>query len=829
MKYFHSHAVGLILTLCAGSTVSADEGAGPLVLSQDGRTRYAIVIAADAHEAEAYAAKELAYFLKKMTGAAFEVRRDDTPPSEHEIVVGHTNRRSLGELPPSLRTDNFEGFTIVRDGERLLIMGNIPRGTVYGVYDFLDVELGVRFLAHHVNHVPRKPTLEVAMMSRVYGPPMERRTIWEGWVMGDATVRNRMNGISFQILNEKMLGGVKMVGRPTHTFASFVPQEKYFSEHPEYFAYIDGKRRDTYKGVITQLCLTNPDVLPISLGVVRSWLEGARQQNPYNKYIISVSANDSPYHCKCDKCLAVNLEEGVTQGAGGPHVRFLNAIAEVVAREFPHTSVKTMFYQSGMPQKTKPVANVIVECVTGIDWRYALDDMSRKPVRYMTGYFDKFLRTVGDGQIYVWTKHNEFGDYFIAKTFSPNPGLHHIARNLRIMTEKYRVSGMFAQNSQTPGSDFQTLRYYLLARAMWRPSIDSQVEIEEFCRLYYGPAADDVLRHIDSVHDDYPQGDRPDGVDWTYMPHADQERYIATSGAILSAAEAKVDSPDLKLRVATLRLPVWKTMLNHAFEDLNNDPEYRLTEEVRTAARRFIEVGRAVRLTHMSESYGGPNVQTERGYYVRLRKLLRHGRPVDPSDPWITDNAGLAAANLTQVKRLNLCGTNVTDEGLAHLEDLTGLEALDLRYTDVTDMGLKHLENLVNLTELQLGGMSRNAGKMITDVGINHLRKMTKLRKLALGGTKISDQALDTIKGMTGLIDLVLSQTTVTDDVMPVIASLADLEHLDLFNTRVTDQGTVHLRGLAKLRYLNLYDRPISDDAVDELTRANRALHVRLY
>ena len=41
-------------------------------------------------------------------------------------------------------------------------MGNIPRGTLYGVYDFLHEELGCRFLAPEVNHVPSKPTLKVA-------------------------------------------------------------------------------------------------------------------------------------------------------------------------------------------------------------------------------------------------------------------------------------------------------------------------------------------------------------------------------------------------------------------------------------------------------------------------------------------------------------------------------------------------------------------------------------------------------------------------------------------------------------------------------------------
>ena len=68
----------------------------PLKLAADGGTDYAIVIAVDAREAEAYAAKELAYFLKKMTGAEFPVRRDATPPGERELVGGERSVERRG-------------------------------------------------------------------------------------------------------------------------------------------------------------------------------------------------------------------------------------------------------------------------------------------------------------------------------------------------------------------------------------------------------------------------------------------------------------------------------------------------------------------------------------------------------------------------------------------------------------------------------------------------------------------------------------------------------------------------------------------------------------
>ena len=44
-------------------------------------------------------------------------------------------------------------------------------------------------------------------------------------------------------------------------FNELVPPDVYFDTRPEYFSLIDGKRRKGYY----QLCLTNPDVLRITI------------------------------------------------------------------------------------------------------------------------------------------------------------------------------------------------------------------------------------------------------------------------------------------------------------------------------------------------------------------------------------------------------------------------------------------------------------------------------------------------------------------------------------------------------------------------------------
>ena len=63
-----------------------------LCLIDGGKSRYQIIVAADAGAAVRCAAGELAKYLAAMGGAAIPVRTDDTPACPWELVVGRTNR-----------------------------------------------------------------------------------------------------------------------------------------------------------------------------------------------------------------------------------------------------------------------------------------------------------------------------------------------------------------------------------------------------------------------------------------------------------------------------------------------------------------------------------------------------------------------------------------------------------------------------------------------------------------------------------------------------------------------------------------------------------------
>jgi hypothetical protein len=531
-------------------------GNGPLALAENGRTRYKIISATDGDEAIRFAVRELGTFLSRISGATFPVAWDDAPPSPFEIVIGPTNRLGLHDLPEDLQPRAWEGFAIVRDGPRLVILGRLPRATLYGVYDFLDVELGVRFLTPDVTHVPSQPTLTADVPSRRFDPVFEYRCVFSGfdelW-----TVRNRMNANKAGIPMESMLGGVRWAGKFVHTLYALVPAEEHFDAHPEFFALIEGERRREWDGGFDDYapapCMSNPDLPAVAAEKLRQWIDET-PKDPHSKYLVSVTINDSPHFCQCDTCVAINKEEGVQEG--GTKMRFVNAIAEILAPDYPNVAVETMLYHTQLPKKTRPVSNVLLRLVYDPDWRYDIDDASCKRNQVAKEYFREVQQATSGSGVYNWVKHVDFPDWLFLM-----PNLRHFASMFRAMSG-FGVTGLFCQNQATRDAQFQNIRYYLLARAMWRPQEDSRDTIREFCSLYYGPAAESVQRYIDFLHDEYGHSEQRRELSNPTVWYDD--RFIETAESMLDAAEDQASDAEQRQRVGVLRLPVWKMILDRA-------------------------------------------------------------------------------------------------------------------------------------------------------------------------------------------------------------------------------------------------------------------------
>lgn len=220
----------------------------------EGKSNYAIIYGKDATASEKTAAKELQKYLKKMTGAELWLADDASEPEgEYEILVGKTNREENGGYSVDREDLGTDGFEIKWAGKKLIIAGGEVRGTLYGVYDFLE-QLGCRFFSTDTEVVPSVETLTLdTTQATKEKPAFEYRDLFWTCTFDEViSAKMRLNGSVISGENGRMISdaygnGLEYAGDHfVHTFHYLVPPEEYFEEHPEYYSEIDGKRTSEY-------------------------------------------------------------------------------------------------------------------------------------------------------------------------------------------------------------------------------------------------------------------------------------------------------------------------------------------------------------------------------------------------------------------------------------------------------------------------------------------------------------------------------------------------------------------------------------------------------
>ena len=142
-----------------------------LTLAAEGRSDYVIVVSRDAIAPEKEAARELSHYLGRITSAEFAVTGErEAPADKRWIMVGAT--RSVTELLPEINWPALgpEGIVIQTRGDRILIAGGRPRGTIYAVYTFLEDFAGCRWWTSTEASIPPKSVLTIREPDISYVP-----------------------------------------------------------------------------------------------------------------------------------------------------------------------------------------------------------------------------------------------------------------------------------------------------------------------------------------------------------------------------------------------------------------------------------------------------------------------------------------------------------------------------------------------------------------------------------------------------------------------------------------------------------------------------------
>jgi hypothetical protein len=635
---------------------------------------YQIVIPQAPTTAEKRAAEELERCLHEITGAHFPIVDDAAPARDHEFVLGRNAR--LRELDVRVPFDRLkeDGFILKTVGDRLVIVGGSEKGVLYGVYTFLEDYLGRRKYSSKAAKIPKRESLVLPEIDDMQVPVVKSRDLyyldaWDpaftDWHKLDSNMHNEW-------------------GLWVHTFGALVPPDKYFKDHPEYFAEIGGHR--VAGG---QLCLTNPGAFRVLVENLRKRMD----EKPEAK-VWSVSQNDIAGYCTCPDCRAIDEREGAPMGS-------LLTFVNKVAAEFPDKIISTLAYQysRSAPKTVRPADGVIIvlcsiECNRSRP--IATDPLS-----------ESFRKDVED-----WAKICEnilIWDYVIQfkNLVSPFPNLRVLQPNMQYFVKNNCVH-MFKQGNRDSGGEFAELRAYLLAKLLWDPNADVDALMDDFLGGYYGAAGPLIREYVDLMHDALEESG--ESLEIFGNPASPIDGYLSPSlmkryNALFDEAEKAVaGEPDVLERVRAARLPIQYAALEQAKRAGTGDRgvfaprgkgQWTVRPEIVAQLGAFVERCNKAKISRLSEWHTTPDEYREKYLQFLERKPVSHlalGKratfvtPYSPKYPACGDTGltnGIRGGDSFELNWVGFEGSDV--EIVVDLERLVPIRSVRMDFIQASD------------------------------------------------------------------------------------------------------------------------------------------------
>ena len=524
----------ILLIFVSGSTCTA-VGAEYTLFSK-GASAYQILIDSTASTSEKTAAKELQQYINQAGGPILPIS-NDLDASGPKIILGYnrTVAALTGNTVCPATTD--ESFTCKTIGQDVVIYGGSLRGTMYGVFDFLEKQLGIHWFTPTCTDVPKMDSCMFSSFNVSESPCIQYR--YTNYYATD----NQPAWSAHNKENMKWEPNFSEYGNQesywnAHTMGQFVNVSEFYSSHPEYFALVKGQRT-SFEGA--QLCLSNPDVLRICKERVLQ----AIKDNP-NYIIYSLSQNDNQSYCECDKCKAIESQYG---GHSGLILWFVNQVADTVQKVYPDKYLGTFAYQYSRtpPTGIVPRSNVVIRlCDIECCFAHSLASGCSSLNTSFMNDFNGWSKIAP--HLFVWDYIVDFAQYM-----APWPNFHSLSPNIQTFHDN-NVIGVFEEASyQAAGGEFEEMKNWVVLKLLWNPKQNTDSLARVFIDGYYGSAAQKVYDYYalcqSLVKYNTTMGIYIDADNSIYT-----DAFVEEGSALLKEALALADNNEIKDRLERLNL-----------------------------------------------------------------------------------------------------------------------------------------------------------------------------------------------------------------------------------------------------------------------------------
>ena len=468
------------------------EVTSPMAIVENGKSDFVIVTSDNPDATIITASKEMQSYIEKISGAKLSIITESNYKSEQKaIIIGET---AIENDVVNIDRENIkkDGFLIYSNGDKLFISGAESRGTLYGVYTFLEEYLGVRWFTPTLEVVPENKDIIIdAKINRLVEPSFIIRRNDSIGTNDAYRARTKMNVSFWEEATD--YGGALTYVLWDVTLDKLVPDDL-ITEHPDYFA-------TTEEGTKTcdHVCLSNPEVLEVAVKNARK----AILENETNAKYIHIGQKDNTNYCRCENCEALYEKYG---SVSAPTILFTNAFADALDDEFPDF----MFTFYAYNETDKPPKDLSLKCYKNVaPVLCGLHKACRSHPLTECGAQDgneTFYNLFGDNEPVIaedfknWVKVADttyIYDYTInfintAQFFS---NFETMQSTMQYMHD-IGITGYIYNCGDTHIAAFNELRNYLLCKLQWDVNCDVEYHMMDFIKAYYGEEAAPYIKEI---------------------------------------------------------------------------------------------------------------------------------------------------------------------------------------------------------------------------------------------------------------------------------------------------------------------------------------------
>lgn len=484
---------------------------------------YKILVKENAGECNLYSAENLQKYIKLTADIDIEIVSDEKDVSSPFFSIGQTKAFLKATKDFDRSTLIHDGFRIFKDEDNNIYFDSLShRGVMYAVFDFIEVELGVRFLTVNAEHIPTVKEISFDKIDRVSIPSFELGSEIFTEIFGQgrnpktdfdlfAKLRARDLFTSPNI-PEKFGGPFPYCARNDfHNYHFYCPAKDHGEKHPEWYKYITVNAvRHEQIDICNGITLDGKVDESMEESVLKTVIDEFKKDmdaNP-NAEIFGFTQEDSGDEVDNE----ANRMYTEKYGRSGIMVRFCNAIIRELnkyAKEKYNKTVKLITFAYGNT-KYAPMKEVDGERVPIDDTVICDDNLIIMYAIAGNMYFpygdprqsQSNLQIIDDWKklakrFWFWGYDNNYAHYqCYMDTF------HTINDNMRFFKD-LGVEYLFMEAGGGKANWQVHMKAYAYLKKIWNVDLDANELLKEYAKLYYGIVGDRVLEIISTFHDYY--------------------------------------------------------------------------------------------------------------------------------------------------------------------------------------------------------------------------------------------------------------------------------------------------------------------------------------